>query len=167
MQRFTISLDEALAGQFDDWIARKGYSNRSEAVRDLLRAQLQQADLQRDDAQPLGQDPAHTASRCVASLSYVYNCREMVLVERLARLQHDHHQLVQATMQLQLDHEHRLENVALRGGTQQVVAFADAVCAQRGVHHGRLNLVSVEEHLAHRHGSGDEHPPHVHLRPAH
>lgn len=156
MQRFTISLDDALAGQFDAWIAQRGYENRSEAVRDLLRAELQQTRLQ-----------AEQAPQCVACLSYVYNHHERDLVERLARLQHAHHDLLIATTHVPLDHEHRLESVALRGGTPGVVAFADAVCAERGVHHGKLNLVSVELHLSHRHGEGPAHPAHLHLKPSH
>lgn len=156
MQRFTISLDDQLAAQFDAWVAARGYANRSEAVRDLLRAELQQTRLQ-----------AEAAPHCVACLSYVYNHRERDLVERLAEHQHAHHDIVVSTMHVELDHEHRLETVALRGSTPLVVAFGDAVCAERGVHHGKLNLVSVEVHLPHKHGHGPAHRPHVHLKPSH
>jgi CopG family nickel-responsive transcriptional regulator len=77
MQRFTISLQDELAEQFDAWIAHRGYENRSEAVRDMLRAELEQ-DRQR----------AAQSLHCVANLSYVYRYGERDLVERLARLQH-------------------------------------------------------------------------------
>jgi CopG family nickel-responsive transcriptional regulator len=156
MQRFTISLDDALAAQFDTWIGQRGYENRSEAVRDLLRAELQQSRL-----------AAAEAPHCVACLSYVYNHHERDLVERMARLQHDQHDLVIATMHVQLDHDHRMETVTLRGRTALVVGFADAVCAERGVHHGKLNLVTVEVHQPHKHGKGPAHAPHVHFKPAH
>lgn len=156
MQRFTISLDDALAAQFDAWIARRGYENRSEAVRDLLRAELQQSSVQED-----------AAPHCVACLSYVYNHQARDLVDRLARLQHQHHDLVTSTMHVQLDHEHRMETVALRGSTPLVIALADAVCAERGVHFGQINLVSVALHQPHKHGKGAGHAPHVHLKPAH
>lgn len=156
MQRFTISLDDALAEQFDSWIAQHHYGNRSEAVRDLLRAELQQARLQ-----------AAAALHCVACLSYVYQHQAHDLVERLARLQHQHHDILVSTMHLALDHEHRLETVALRGRTSLVNEFAEAVCAERGVHHGKLNLVSVDLHQPHKHGKGPAHAPHVHLKPSH
>lgn len=156
MQRFTISLDDALAAQFDGWITQRGYGNRSEAVRDLLRAEMQQARLQAD-----------AAPDCVASLSYVYNHHEHELTERLARLQHQHHDVLVATMQVPLDHDYRLATLALRGSTALVSAFADAVCAERGVHHGKLNLVSVDVHLPHQHGDSPAHAPHVHLKPSH
>lgn len=153
MQRFTISLDEHLAGDFDRLIADRGYANRSEAVRDLLRAELERS-----------RDVAPAARDCVACLSYVYNHHERELGERLTTMHHAHHDLTLATMHAHLDHEHCLETVLLRGAAAQVQAFADALCAERGVHHGKLNLISVETHHPHRHDG--EHAPHVHLRPA-
>jgi CopG family nickel-responsive transcriptional regulator len=56
--------------------------------------------------------------------------------------------------------------VILRGPTRDVRRFADLVCAQRGVHHGKLNLISMEQHQSHRHSGGKKHAPHVHLKPA-
>jgi CopG family nickel-responsive transcriptional regulator len=156
MQRFTISLDDTLAAQFDTWIAQRGYENRSEAVRDQLRAELQQARVSADEA-PL----------CVGCLSYVYDHHERDLAERMARIQHEHHDIVVSTSHIGLDHSHRLEMVALRGRTSAVLALADAICAERGVHHGKLNLVTVEVHLPHKHGKGSGSAPHVHFKPAH
>ncbi|MBL0148187.1 MAG: nickel-responsive transcriptional regulator NikR [Ideonella sp.] len=153
MQRFTISLDDALAERFDAWIAQRGYDNRSEAVRDLLRGTLQQSQLQDGKA-------AH----CVACLSYVYRHHERELAERLASLQHEHHDLAVSSMHVHLDHVHCLETVILRGPTAQVVQLADALCAERGVHHGKLNLVAVDLHERHRHGPG---AAHMHLKPSH
>jgi len=165
VQRFTISLEENLAREFDAWIASRGYANRSEAVRDLLRLELERS--QQKDG---GSGP------CVACLSYVFNHHERELAERLTSLQHTHHELTISAMHAHLDHEHCLETVILRGQTEAVQRFADSLCAERGVHHGKLNLVSVVEHQPHRHGtrarseagSGMENKgaPHVHLRPA-
>jgi CopG family nickel-responsive transcriptional regulator len=156
MQRFTISLDDALARQFDTWIAQRGYENRSEAVRDLLRAELQQTRVAADEA-----------PHCVGCLSYVYDHHERDLAERMAHTQHAHHDIVVATSHIGLDHSHRLEMVALRGRTAAVLALADAICAERGVHHGKLNLVTVEVHQPHMHGKDTGSAPHVHFKPAH
>ena len=153
MERFTISLDEALASQFDQLIAARGYSNRSEAVRDLIRGAIE-SDRQRETP----------AGHCVANLSYVYNHHERELAERLTRMHHAHHDLVLSMMHVHLDHEHCLETVLLRGPAGGVQVFADNVCAERGVHHGKLNLISVELHQHHHHG--DPRQPHVHLKPA-
>ncbi len=157
MERITISIDEELARAFDALIAARGYGNRSEAVRDLLRDYLESAS-RTDDS----------AGQCVANLSYVYNHHERDLAERLTELQHGHHDLTVATMHAHLDHDNCLESVILRGPTAAVRAFADALIAERGVRHGKLNLVSVEvSRGVHSHGYAPRgrSSPHLHLKP--
>lgn len=156
MERFTISLDTELADEFDQLIARRGYANRSEAVRDLIRRDL--------EADRLSQAQAR---HCVATVSYVYNHHERGLAGRLAHLQHEHHDLAVATMHAHLDHDHCLETLMLKGPTAAVRACADAVVAERGVRHGHVHLVPIEmEHGPHGHGH-DHHggPGHRHARP--
>jgi CopG family nickel-responsive transcriptional regulator len=158
MERITISLDADLAAEFDRLIAERGYRNRSEAVRDLLRAHLEQARQKRGDA-----------THCVANLSYVYNHYERDLAERLTALQHGQHDLTVATLHAHLDHENCLESVILRGPTAAVRRFSDALIAERGVRHGQLNLIDVEvdSGRGHRHGytPAGRSQGHVHLRP--
>ncbi|MBI5790139.1 MAG: nickel-responsive transcriptional regulator NikR [Rhodocyclales bacterium] len=158
MERITISLDADLAVEFDRLIAERGYQNRSEAVRDVLRAHLESARQQRGEA-----------THCVANLSYVYNHHERDLAERLTALQHGQHDLTVATLHAHLDHENCLESVVLRGPTAAVRQFADAMIAERGVRHGQLNLIDVEIDggRAHGHGyrpAGSSHG-HLHLKP--
>lgn len=170
MERFTISLDDKLAHEFDAWIAQRGYLNRSEAVRDLLRGELDRAHLR---SSPKGE--------CVACLSYVFNHHELNLAERITSLQHEHHELTVSTMHAHLGHDHCLETVILKGDAHAVQHFADAVCAERGVHHGNVNLIGVEPEAPHPrttrqhdgkscHGRSPRdkgHPAaHVHLKPA-
>jgi CopG family nickel-responsive transcriptional regulator len=138
MERFTISLDDRLASQFDAWRTARSYANRSEAVRDLLRSVIGR-----------GRSSKGSAGQCVACLSYVFNHHERDLAERLTHLQHEHHELTMSTMHAHLDHEHCLETVLLRGSTSQVTAFADRVMAERGVHHGNINVIDVDLHEPH------------------
>ena len=158
MERFTISLDDKLAAEFDQLIARRGYKNRSEAVRDLVRTHLEQ------DRQ-MTKESGH----CVANLSYVFNHHERDLAERLTTLQHGQHDLTVATMHAHLDHENCLESVILRGPTAAVKAFSDAMIAERGVRHGQLNLVSVDVDSGHDHHHGyvprGKVRTHLHLKP--
>lgn len=159
VERFTISLDEDLARAFDALIAARGYSNRSEAVRDILRAQLEQNRLAREEA-----------PHCIANLSYVYNHHERELAERVTHDQHEHHDLCVATLHAHLDHDNCMESVILRGPTAQVRAFAEALIAKPGVRHGALNLVTADfRNQPHSHGDGEHshaHPhPHGHYRP--
>lgn len=155
MERITISLDAALAREFDALIERRGYRSRSEAIRDLLREQLEAA---RSSAE---------TGYCVANLSYVYDHHQRDLAERLTSLQHAHHDLMVATLHVHLDHDNCLESVILRGPTASVRAFADALMAERGVRHGQLNTVSVEvEESSHPHGYRPRgRAMHQHLRP--
>src|SRR5271170_884128 len=150
MDRFTISLDEKLASAFDRLIKERGYATRSEAVRDILRSHLQVSGEKRS-----------TKGACVARLSYVYNHHERELAERLTSIQHAHHDLTISTMHAHLDHEQCIETVLLKGPLRQVHEFADEIIAERGVRHGKLNLVSVKFGEPHSHGGAT----HRHLKP--
>jgi CopG family nickel-responsive transcriptional regulator len=130
MERFTISLDDELAHEFDHLIASRGYSNRSEAVRDILRSHLARLREVENEDGP-----------CVANLSYVYALHERELSERLASHLHEHHYLTIASTHAHLDHDNCIESVLLRGPARAVREFADSLMAERGVHHGQLNLV--------------------------
>lgn len=133
MRRLTISVDDQLATQFDELVERKGYLNRSEAFRDLVRRALEENRL-----------ATGSARYCVACLSYVYNHHERQLASRLAEEQHAHHDLTVSTMHVHLDHENCLETVILKGPTSAVVEFAESLIAQTGVRHGKINLVPAE-----------------------
>jgi len=150
MERFTISLDKNLAGAFDRLIKERGYATRSEAVRDILRSHLQVSNEKRS-----------AKGACVANLSYVYNHHERELAERLTGIQHAHHELTISTMHAHLDHEQCIETVLLKGRVGQVREFADEIIAERGVRHGKLNLVSVELGEPHSHDG----TTHRHLKP--
>ena len=142
MQRITITVDDDLMDDVDRLIERRGYQNRSEAFRDLLRQDLGNSRLRERPDGP-----------CVATLSYVYNHHQRQLARRLTDLQHDHHELTVSTTHAHLDHDHCIETVILRGRTEQVRAFAQSVIAQPGVSHGQLHLVP----MAARHAHGHEH----------
>jgi CopG family transcriptional regulator, nickel-responsive regulator len=145
MERFTISLDETLAKDFDELIRARGYANRSEAVRDMLRRELESQRLEHDEA-----------PTSVACLSYVYNHHERQLSERLTEHQHHAHDLVVSTMHVHLDHDNCLETLILRGHTEEVRHLADHIAAERGVRHGQLNLIPADMESVHLH---------VHSRP--
>ncbi|MCQ8179482.1 nickel-responsive transcriptional regulator NikR [Methylomonas sp. SURF-1] len=153
MERFTISLSDELAAEFDQWIAARGYSNRSEAVRDLLRKEIETKRLKQDQA-----------IYSIATLSYVYNHHERNLAERLTGHQHDAHDLVVSSMHVHLDHDDCLETLFLRGLTARIRAFADKLSAETGVRHASLNLVPVKmatgthQHDHHGHSHSHIHP---------
>jgi CopG family nickel-responsive transcriptional regulator len=139
MKRLTMSLDDDLADAFDALVELRGYENRSEAFRDLLRSDLGQL---RRVERPDGP--------CIATLSYLYNHQQRQLAARLTDMQHQHHELTISATHAHLDHDCCIETVILRGRTDAVQAFAQAVMAQPGVSHGNLHLVPVS--LRHAHG---------------
>ncbi|WP_432239734.1 nickel-responsive transcriptional regulator NikR [Herbaspirillum robiniae] len=133
MQRWTISVDDDLAEDFDKFVAGKGYSNRSEAFRDLARKELGQTDV--DDGK---------AKWCVATVTYIYDHHERMLATRLTQLQHDHHDVAAASQHVHLDHDNCIETVILKGRIEEVRACADAIISQTGVRHGNVHIVPVE-----------------------
>jgi CopG family nickel-responsive transcriptional regulator len=154
MERITMSIDEALAKEFDALIAKRGYGSRSEAMRDLLRREVE-SDRVKYEARAF----------CVASLSYVYNHHLRDLAERLTAAQHRRHDLVVATMHVHLDHEHCLETTVLKGGTAAVRGLADEIKAQRGVRHTAINLITVDPGDTHALPGAHRHHGHMHLIP--
>lgn len=155
MQRITITLDDDLLDQFEAIRKQRGYRNRSEAFRDLIRDRLGAEQLAVAD----GGD-------CVAILSYVYNHHQRELAARMTRLSHGHHDLTVSTLHVHLDHDNCMETVVLRGPAERVRAFAEAVVTQPGVRHGNLHLLPVKANdTAHRHGDRGPAQRHLHLEP--
>ena len=149
MRRITISVDDDLADTFERLVKDKGYENRSEAFRDLVRSALGDAGIREG-----------TAQHCVGALSYVYNHHERQLASRLTSMQHDHHEVTVSTMHAHLDHENCIETVILRGPTKSVVHFAQSIIAQSGVRHGRFYPIPIELE-----DPGPKRHRHVHARP--
>lgn len=141
MQRFTISLEDSLAAQLEDWIQRHHYANRSEAIRDLLRDRFGEETLQ----------AAAPATECVACVSYVYDHHQRELGRRLAQGQHEHHELAVSTLHVHLDADECLEVALLRGKTSQVRQQAERLAAERGVRHGKIHLIPVAATPTHDH----------------
>ncbi|RYZ57592.1 MAG: nickel-responsive transcriptional regulator NikR [Proteobacteria bacterium] len=158
MRRMTISMEDDLADLFDAFMAQRGYESRSEAIRDLLRGEL-------------GRESFETGSapECVAALSFVFNHHERQLASRVAALQHEHHDLTVSSMHVHLDHDDCVETAILRGPTALVTQFAESVVAEKGIRHGKINLIPVDRVVeSHGHGHGHHHGPrtrHVHMKP--
>jgi CopG family transcriptional regulator, nickel-responsive regulator len=153
MQRTTITLDDDLDARLDDYMKERGYANRSEAIRDLVRSGL--------ETQLLSDSPDKP---CIGAAVYVYDHEARDLARRLTGIGHDHHDLSLATMHVHLDHESCLEVSVLRGSSGDVRHFADHIISERGVRYGRLVLVPVEPSIdEHAHGQGHMRHTHLHV----
>lgn len=153
VQRLTISLDDDFAAAIDAFMARRGYTNRSEAIRDLCREALVRAAPQVD-----------AGGHCVAAVSYLYDHHQRDLASRLHEALHDHHDIAVATLQTHLDHDHCLEVAVLKGPTAAVRRLAERAISERGVSYGQVNLVPMGHGtITHRHGPDG--PVHSHPAP--
>jgi CopG family nickel-responsive transcriptional regulator len=124
--RFSISTDERLLDRFDASIAEKGYGNRSEAIRDLIRSSLVEETLADESAQAVG------------TVTLVYDHHFSDLGEKLTQHQHSHHEAIVSTLHIHLDHHNCLEVIVLQGAAGAIRKLADSLIGTKGVKHGRF-----------------------------
>ncbi len=133
--RFSISLPVELADQLDRMTREKGYDNRSLAVADMVRAQLVEHRQRRDNQEIAG------------TITLVYDHHKPHVQASLTDIQHDHHNLIVATLHVHLDHDNCMEVLAVRGRASAVRQIADELIAAKGVKHGKLTVTSTGKDL--------------------
>ena len=132
LARFSIAVPEDLLRAFDAQIARRGdNANRSEAIRDLIRASLARDAARRPDEQVIG------------SLTMIYDHHTGDLTRRLDEVQHDYTDEIVSTLHVHLDHHNCLEILALKGRGERVYELADKLLGLRGVKHGELTCAAT------------------------
>lgn len=130
LSRIGVAIDSELLARFDQHIQRRGYTNRSEAFRDLIREAL------------IEQTAEEPESVVVGTLTLVYDHHVRQLSDRLTAMQHDHFHLVLSTLHVHLDHHNCLEVLILKGKAAAVQKMADALISTKGVLHGRLTITA-------------------------
>ncbi|MCG3148366.1 MAG: putative nickel-responsive regulator [Verrucomicrobiae bacterium] len=133
--RFSVSLDRKLARELDRMSREKGYDNRSLAIADMIRAQLVEHQQQQGDRDIAG------------TITIVYDHHKPHLMELLTDIQHDHGELIIATLHVHLDHHNCLEVLAVRGRADRIKSVADALIAAKGVKHGKLTITTTGHDL--------------------
>lgn len=135
LTRFGISIDTKLLKQFDRLIATKGIANRSEAIRDLIRAALVETEWETSDAETVG------------TVTLVYDHHTRDLGEKLDHLQHEHHDAIVSTVHVHLDHHNCLEVLVVRGKSGDIKKIADMLIGTKGVKHGKLTMTTTGKEL--------------------
>src|SRR5689334_12252209 len=130
LSRIGVAIDTELLEKFDALIAQRGYTNRSEAFRDLIRADL---------VEKMWESPE---SNVVGTVTLVYDHHVRMLNEKLTDMQHDHHRLILSTLHVHLDHDHCLEVLVVRGKAGEVRKVADTLISTKGVKHGTLTITT-------------------------
>lgn len=128
LERIGVAIDRSLLEKFDDLIGRRGYANRSEAFRDLIRAEL------------VGDTAGQPRGLVTGTITLLYDHHVRLVSEKLTALQHDYHHQILSTLHVHLDHDNCLEVIVVKGEAAQVRQLSDRLIAARGVKHGRLVL---------------------------
>ena len=133
LSRIGIALDSDLLKWFDRSIGQRGYTNRSEAFRDLIRDRL------------VGEQTAPPDATVVGTVTLIYDHHSHGITEKLTEVQHENHDLVVSTSHAHLDHDSCLEVLIVHGKSARVAQFADRIIGLKGVQHGRL-VMTVPAH---------------------
>src|SRR5436190_18002558 len=130
LSRIGVAIDSELLDKFDQLIEQRGYTNRSEAFRDLIRDELVQKTWESPESDVVG------------TVTLVYDHHVRMLSDRLTDLQHDHHKNILSTLHVHLDHDNCLEVLVVKGKAGAVRKIADALISTKGVKHGRLTITT-------------------------
>jgi len=132
LQRIGISVDDRLLREFDKAIAKKGYTNRSEAVRDLIRRSLEADRL------------AEPETIATAAVFVVYDHHQSQLAQKLIKLQHSQLLTAISSMHIHLGHHDCLEVIILKGRVSEITKLGDSIISLKGVKLGKVNLIASD-----------------------
>lgn len=135
-KRFGVSIPDELLAKLDKLAKKKGYSNRSEVLRDLVRDRFVDEEWKEGKAEVVG------------TVTLVYNHHSHDLSDKLADLQHSHFKNIISTTHIHLDAHNCLEVLVVKGKSQKVKEIADQLIATKGVKHGKLVMTSTGKGLA-------------------
>ncbi|HON85820.1 MAG TPA: nickel-responsive transcriptional regulator NikR [Syntrophorhabdaceae bacterium] len=128
--RFGVSLNKELLEKFDSLIRERNYSNRSEAIRDLIRDEFVKREwIEGDDV--------------AGAITLIYDHHRKDLLSKITDIQHNYQKIIISTQHIHLDHDNCLEIIAVRGNPEQVQRLADTLKAIKGVKHGTLSMSST------------------------
>ena len=134
LTRFGVSLERELLDKFDRLVQEQGYTNRSEALRDLIRESL----IKKEWVE--GKEVA-------GAITLVYGHHKRELLNLLTDIQHEYHDLVVSTQHIHLDHDNCLEIIAVRGHSGEIGKLAQKLKATKGVKHGDLTMATTGKEL--------------------
>jgi CopG family nickel-responsive transcriptional regulator len=124
--RFGVSMKPNLLDKFDKIIKKKGYCNRSEAIRDIIRKNI------------VKEETIAPNSDAIGTLTMIYDHHQATLTNKLLDLQHNHHNEILSTTHIHVDHHNCLEVLVLKGKTGEIKKLADNIRALKGIKHGEL-----------------------------
>jgi len=133
--RFGVSIPDDLLDKFDDLIGKKGYTNRSEAIRDLIRDRLVENQWTESEHEVVG------------TATVVYNHEQSDLAQKLTEIQHRQHDLIISAVHVHLDAHNCLEVLIMKGGSEEVRKAGEQLISTRGVKHGKITMTTTGKDL--------------------
>jgi CopG family nickel-responsive transcriptional regulator len=124
--RFGVSIEPELIKKFDKKIKEEGYTNRSEAIRDLIRKDLIIKKIKNPNMSAIG------------TLTMIYDHHEGNLTDKLLDIQHHHHQEILSTTHIHIDSNNCLEVLVLKGKVSNIIKLSDKIKSLKGIKHGEL-----------------------------
>ena len=131
LKRFGVSIDSDLQKKFDRLIKKKGYGNRSEAIRDLIREALVSEEWETGDRDTVG----------VFSLVYDHHKSDLSMV--INTIQHHNLDIIRSSTHVHIDHNNCLEVIILKGKSREIKKLADQLASTKGIKHGKLIMTST------------------------
>ena len=122
--RTGISFEPKLLMMFDKFIKHKGYSNRSEAINDIIRDRLTH----------------HHESEIIGTIKVIYDQRIGHYSKNVSNLQHDYHCQIVSSMHTYLDHHTCLELVVVKGNVGRVNKLLKKIRETKGVKEAHIFL---------------------------
>jgi CopG family transcriptional regulator, nickel-responsive regulator len=135
LTRFGVSIDDQLIKKFDALIGRKGYTTRSEAIRDMIRDSLVEQEWEAENRETVG------------TITIVYNHHTRELEHALTDMQHKSYQQIISALHVHLDSHNCLEVLVVKGKSHEIKKIADHLIGTRGVKHGKLTMTTTGKEL--------------------
>jgi len=132
LSRFGVSLEGELLRRFDAFIAKEGYSNRSQAIAALIRKEFVS-------------DAFEHGGAVAGAVTIVYDHHKREVVNKLLDIQHDHGGIIISAQHVHLDHDNCLEIVAVKGPGAKVKTLADSLKSVKGVKHATLSVTGADK----------------------
>ncbi len=133
--RFSTTIAPKLLERFDGILEERGYANRSEGIRDLVRNFIVASEWETEEGEAVG------------SLTLLYDHDVRGVSDKLVELQHTHHANILSSMHVHLDEHNCLEVLVIKGAAAEIKNISDALIASRGVKHGKLVMTSAGKEL--------------------
>ncbi|WNY27740.1 nickel-responsive transcriptional regulator NikR [Methanolapillus ohkumae] len=136
LMRIGVSLPDNLLTKFDNIIEERGYSSRSEGIRDAIRSYINHYEWMND-----------IKGKRVGTISLVYDHTKRGLSNMMAEIQHEHSNIIKTSIHVHLDHENCLEVVVLEGDGVEIKLLAEKILSLNGVKFSKLTTVPSTDKL--------------------